>query len=221
MNKDGSPRHKVIVEGANLFITPEARTVLERAGVILYKDASGQQGRRHVVVARGARRAHAHRRRGRRSTCRCPSRRRRRRKFYRELRQRRHRTSSRTTPRSSSPASGTRARARPGTPRHVLTDKRLRQDQQRLRLHHGLERSTTTSPSATPSCVKAIPPTLLNLLPLDTILQRLPDAYARALFGSFVASRYVYRNGLSTCPRPSSSRSSSKSLASTLTASKQ
>jgi len=38
------PKHKIIVEGANLFLTQDARLVLENAGVILYKDASANKG---------------------------------------------------------------------------------------------------------------------------------------------------------------------------------
>jgi glutamate dehydrogenase len=44
LNEDRSPRFKYIVEGANLFITEEARAVLEKSGVILYKDASANKG---------------------------------------------------------------------------------------------------------------------------------------------------------------------------------
>jgi len=43
-HKDGSPRFKYIVEGANLFFTQEARSVLERRGVTLFKDASSNKG---------------------------------------------------------------------------------------------------------------------------------------------------------------------------------
>jgi len=44
VNDDGEPRFKVIVEGANLFITQQARLRLEEKGVILYKDASANKG---------------------------------------------------------------------------------------------------------------------------------------------------------------------------------
>jgi len=44
VDEKGSPRFKVIVEGANLFITQEARLRLEEKGVILYKDASANKG---------------------------------------------------------------------------------------------------------------------------------------------------------------------------------
>lgn len=42
--KDGTPRFKYIVEGANLFITEGARSILEDAGIILFKDASANKG---------------------------------------------------------------------------------------------------------------------------------------------------------------------------------
>merc|ERR1712032_758568 len=42
--KDGTPRFRFIVEGANLFITPDARRVLEERGVVLVKDATANKG---------------------------------------------------------------------------------------------------------------------------------------------------------------------------------
>jgi glutamate dehydrogenase len=42
--KDGTPRFRFIVEGANLFITPDARRVLEDKGVVLVKDATANKG---------------------------------------------------------------------------------------------------------------------------------------------------------------------------------
>lgn len=42
--EDGTPKFKYIIEGANLFFTPEARDVLEEAGIVLYKDASSNKG---------------------------------------------------------------------------------------------------------------------------------------------------------------------------------
>ncbi len=40
---DGTPSAPVIIEGANSFITPEARTELQRKGVILMRDASANK----------------------------------------------------------------------------------------------------------------------------------------------------------------------------------
>jgi glutamate dehydrogenase len=39
-----TPRFKYIVEGANLFISENARVLLEESGVILFKDASANKG---------------------------------------------------------------------------------------------------------------------------------------------------------------------------------
>lgn len=44
LDKDGKSRFKIIVEGANLFFTNDARAVMEQAGAVLYKDASSNKG---------------------------------------------------------------------------------------------------------------------------------------------------------------------------------
>lgn len=43
---------------------------------------------------------------------------------------------------------------------------------------------------------RAIPKPLLERLGLDTILQRLPEAYSRSLFASWIAAHYLYKYGL-------------------------
>lgn len=43
-DSEGKPHYKYIAEGANLFITKQARVELERRGVILYPDASANKG---------------------------------------------------------------------------------------------------------------------------------------------------------------------------------
>ncbi len=44
LDENGLPRYKWIVEGANLFITQEARLKLEEKGVLLFKDSSTNKG---------------------------------------------------------------------------------------------------------------------------------------------------------------------------------
>ncbi|MBS3818960.1 NAD-glutamate dehydrogenase [bacterium] len=44
LDKKEKPRFKYIVEGANLFITQQARLRLEEKGVVIYKDASANKG---------------------------------------------------------------------------------------------------------------------------------------------------------------------------------
>jgi glutamate dehydrogenase len=43
-DENGKPRFKVVVEGANLFFTQEARLEMEKRGVIVYKDAAANKG---------------------------------------------------------------------------------------------------------------------------------------------------------------------------------
>ncbi|OLY81852.1 NAD-specific glutamate dehydrogenase [Smittium mucronatum] len=44
ISSDGVPRFKYIVEGANLFFTQDARIRIEKAGAVLFKDASSNKG---------------------------------------------------------------------------------------------------------------------------------------------------------------------------------
>lgn len=43
LGKDGSPSSQVIIEGANSFITPDARATLQQNGVIIMRDASANK----------------------------------------------------------------------------------------------------------------------------------------------------------------------------------
>ncbi|MCI0494226.1 NAD-glutamate dehydrogenase, partial [candidate division KSB1 bacterium] len=44
LDENGVPRFKYIVEGANLFLTQQARLALEAKGVVIFKDASANKG---------------------------------------------------------------------------------------------------------------------------------------------------------------------------------
>ncbi len=44
LNEEGEPKFRFIIEGANLFLTEQARLNLEKKGVILFKDASTNKG---------------------------------------------------------------------------------------------------------------------------------------------------------------------------------
>jgi len=43
---------------------------------------------------------------------------------------------------------------------------------------------------------KAIPKTLVDKVGLDELLKRLPEPYQRAIFSSWVASRFIYKYGV-------------------------
>jgi len=45
---------------------------------------------------------------------------------------------------------------------------------------------------------QAIPKTLVEQVGLETILERLPETYQRALFSSWVASHFVYKYGVTS-----------------------
>lgn len=48
---------------------------------------------------------------------------------------------------------------------------------------------------------EACPPVLLELVGgVEGLCQRVPENYVRAIFGAYLASRYVYRYGLETNP---------------------
>ena len=44
LDKDGKPTARAIIEGANLYLTPEARRELEKLGTIIIKDSSANKG---------------------------------------------------------------------------------------------------------------------------------------------------------------------------------
>jgi glutamate dehydrogenase len=42
---------------------------------------------------------------------------------------------------------------------------------------------------------EAFPKILLEKIGLDTLLKRVPESYVKAIFGSYLASRFVYKYG--------------------------
>ena len=187
----GRPRFKVIVEGANLFFTQDARMVLENAGVVLYKDASANKGgvtssslevlaalaipndefERHMCVTEGEQ---------------LPS-------FYQEYVQE---IQSRI---EADAALEFRCiwneHKRSGVPRYLLTDQVSDKINE---LNHFIQHSSLwhNEPLRLTVLRHAIPQKLIELSGLENILQRVPDAYVQAVFGSYLASRYVYKVGL-------------------------
>ena len=47
---------------------------------------------------------------------------------------------------------------------------------------------------------EAFPKLLVDTVGLDVLLERIPEKYSRAIFGSYLASRFLYKMG----PKPSS-----------------
>jgi len=192
-HEDGTPRFKFIVEGANLFFTQEARTVLESRGVVLFKDASTNKGgvtsSSLEVLAALAMTEEEH------SSNMCvmpgqpiPE-------FYKkyvEEVQERVRSNARMEYRCL-----TKEHGRTGRHRHLLTD--ALSDKINSLTDSISKSQLYSSPSLRNKVMgEAIPIQLQELIPggLETILKRLPETYVKTCFCTHLASRFVYSYGL-------------------------
>lgn len=185
------PRFRYIVEGANLFFTQDARLRLEAAGVIIFKDASANKGgvtssslevlaalaftddefARHMQVDAGV----------------VPD-------FYNDYVRCVHAIIERNAALEFDCIWREHQRA-PQRPWSVISDDlslailRLSADAQRSDALYG------NVPLRRAVLARAFPPLLIQRLSLDLLLHRLPENYLRALFGSYLASRFVYHYG--------------------------
>jgi glutamate dehydrogenase len=188
--KDGKSTIPYIVEGANLFITQDAKLRLEEAGCILYKDASANKGGvtssslevlaslsfddesflKHMCVDASGNVPEFY-------------------KQYVKSVQEKIQDNARLEFEAI-----WREHEQTGTPRSVLSDKlsnaitTLDEELQHSELweNERIRRSVLAD---------ALPSLLIEKIGLDTIIQRVPDAYLRAIFGSYLASRFVYEYG--------------------------
>lgn len=193
-HKDGlTPRFKYIVEGANLFFTQDARIRLEHAGCIVFKDASANKGgvtssslevlaalsftdeefAEHMMVKDGV----------------VPV-------FYQAYIKAVHEIIERNASLEFE-CLWREDELCPGRTRSVLSDElsfailglniRL-QESNGLWNNVGLRKLILT---------EAIPKLLQDQVGgLDVLVKRLPETYLRALFGSYLASRFVYKHGI-------------------------
>ncbi|KAI8992513.1 Glutamate/Leucine/Phenylalanine/Valine dehydrogenase-domain-containing protein [Pilobolus umbonatus] len=183
------PLFKYIVEGANLFITQEARLRLEKAGIIIFKDASANKGgvtsssfevlaalsfsdeefAEHMSVKDGV----------------APE-------FYQayvENVQQLIENNARLE------FEGLwKAHQKTGTPYAILSDElsnaivQLNDQLQTTSLWDNVELRNTV-------LARAFPSLLLETLGLDTLLERIPENYVRAIFGTSLASQFIYHYG--------------------------
>ncbi|KAF2664764.1 NAD-specific glutamate dehydrogenase [Microthyrium microscopicum] len=192
---DGKCTIPYIVEGANLFITQDAKLRLEKAGCILYKDASANKGgvtsSSHEVLA---------------SLCfddagflkymcvdadgNIPE-------FYNQYVKEIQEVIKRNA-RLEFEAIW-REHQETGVPRSVLSDKlsiaitSMDEELQESDLWHDEQFRVSVLGDA-------LPKLLLDQIGLKTILKRVPDNYLRAIFGSYLASRFVYQYGTNSSP---------------------
>jgi glutamate dehydrogenase len=191
--KDGRSTIPYMVEGANLFITQDAKLRLESAGCILIKDASANKGgvtssSLEVLASlsfddEGFAKHMCHDGR----TGRAPQ-------FYKDY-VKQVQAKICDNARQEFEAIW-REHEQTGVPRSILSDKL---SVAITGLDEELQHSDLWEDNRIRRGVlaEALPKLLLDVIGLDTIIERVPDAYLRAIFGSYLASRFVYRFGSS------------------------
>ncbi|KAI9701823.1 MAG: NAD-dependent glutamate dehydrogenase [Candelina mexicana] len=189
---DGKSTIPYIIEGANLFITQDAKLRLEKAGCILFKDASANKGGvtssslevlaslsfddtgfiEHMCVQQDGT---------------IPQ-------FYAS-----YVAEVQDTIRKNAALEFEaiwREHQQTGLARSILSDKlsiaitKLDEELQNTELWENIDLRRSV-------LMDALPALLLNKIGLDTIMQRVPENYLRAIFGSYLASRFVYEFGSS------------------------
>ena len=183
------PKFKYIVEGANLFITQEARLRLEKAGVVLFKDASANKGGvtssslevlaalsfsddeffQHMQVRDGV----------------APP-------FYTEYVKQVQKIIEKNAMHEFEAL--WKEGLQTSKPKSILSDELSFAI---VKLNEELRNTTLWDNVQLRRVVlnEALPPILLEKIGLDTLLKRVPESYVRAIFGSYLASRFVYQYG--------------------------
>lgn len=193
--QEGKSTIPYMVEGANLFITQDAKLRLEKAGTILYKDASANKGgvtssslevlaslsfddqsfiENMCIGSDGTVPEFYH-------------------TYVKEVQaviQRNARLEFEAIWREAE---------KTGRPRSIISDElSLAITKLDEELQH-YEELWSNIALRTSVLQEALPQTLLNKIGLEKILERVPDNYLRAIFGSYLSSRFVYEMG----PQPS------------------
>ncbi|KAF8817116.1 NAD-specific glutamate dehydrogenase [Phlegmacium glaucopus] len=193
IDADGKAHFKYIVEGANLFLTQQARLHLEKRKVILFKDSSANKGGvtssslevlaglalsseeyTDLMIFKGGK----------------PS------KFYQSYVKDIQGKITENAANEFSCIWKEHARLRGVKPRTTISDE-LSQTLNNLQAELECSDLYDDVPSRNGVMRSAIPKTLVDLVGLDTLLKRLPEAYQRALFSSWVASHFIYKYGVS------------------------
>jgi glutamate dehydrogenase len=190
---DGKCVIPYMVEGANLFITQDAKLKLEKAGCILYKDASANKGGvtssslevlaslsfddagfiKHMCVGEDGNAPEFYN------------------KYVREVQK-----TIQNNARLEFEAIW-REHQNTGQPRSILSDTLSNAI---TKLDEELQNTDLWKDIAFRQSIlkEALPNILLEQIGLEKITERVPDNYLRAIFGSYLASRFVYEYGVST-----------------------
>ncbi|PFH54040.1 hypothetical protein AMATHDRAFT_73054 [Amanita thiersii Skay4041] len=192
IDADGKPHFKYIVEGANLFLTQQARLHLEKRKVVLFKDSSANKGgvtsSSLEVLAGLALSTQEYLdlmvfKNGK------PS------EFYQNYVKNIQEKIVENAAAEFQCIWKEHARLQGSKPRTIISDE-LSSTLNNLQAE--LENSDLFDdlPSRRGVMRRAIPKTLVDKIGLDTLLERLPVAYQRALFSSWVASHFIYKYGV-------------------------
>ncbi|CEI97888.1 Putative Glutamate dehydrogenase [Rhizopus microsporus] len=185
----GAPLFKYIVEGANLFFTQEARLRLEKAGIVIFKDASANKGGvtssslevlaalafedkefgEHMCVKDGV----------------VPE-------FYEEYVKEVQNIIERNAALEFEAL--WREHKRTKTPISILSDELSNAI---VQLQEQLQKSGLWDNETLRTTVlqRAFPKLLLDKLGLEKLLERVPESYVKAIFGAYLASQFVYKYG--------------------------
>ncbi|KAF8578923.1 NADH-dependent glutamate dehydrogenase [Ramaria rubella] len=192
VDHDGKAHFKYIVEGANLFLTQQARLFLEKRKVVLYKDSSANKGgvtcsSLDVLAGLSLEDKEFFElmtfKDGKPTD------------FYNSYVKDIQQKIAENAAAEFQCIQKEHIRLKGAKPRTIISDElsSIIND-----LQDELESSDLFDdlPSRQGVLNRAIPETLRNKVGLDVLLKRLPEQYQRALFSSWVASHYVYRYGV-------------------------
>jgi len=193
LDENGNPRFKIIVEGANLFITQDARLILEKKGVIVYKDASANKGgvtsSSLEVLAALALSAEEHDELMCVKGSEAPQ-------FYKSYVQDIINIIESNGRYEFEAIWSEHIRTK--TPRTILTDLLSDKINELSTMIGKSDIYTAKEKLRRTVLTSAFPPTLLSLVPVDVLEQRVPENYLRSIFSTYIASKFVYKYGLNS-----------------------
>ncbi|KAJ2929106.1 hypothetical protein H1R20_g7992, partial [Candolleomyces eurysporus] len=192
VDSEGKPHFKYVVEGANLFFSQQARLFLEKRKVVLFKDSSANKGgvtSSSLEVLAGLALATD-------EYIDCmtfeggePS------DFYKSYVKDIQAKIAENATSEFQCIWKEHARLGGSKPRTTISDE-LSTTLNNLQAELESSDLFDDLPSRKGVLSRAIPKTLVDKVGLDTLMQRLPEPYQRALFSSWVSSHFIYKYGV-------------------------
>jgi glutamate dehydrogenase len=188
---NGKPRFNIIVEGANLFFTQNARLILEEKGVIIFKDSSANKGgvtssSLEVFSALALNDEEFAEKMMVKDNKNIPP-------FHQAYIADVHKTIEENARLEFECI--WREHQKSKTPRCILSDelsKKINDLNDHIQTSPLWDNVKLRNKILSDAC----PKTLLDFVGMEKILQRVPETYLRAIFGSSLASRFVYECGI-------------------------